>query len=73
MKYLTLYLKDGQTLRFESVSTVIHSNWDDRLSFDYKSGSTGAAQRAKFAVGDLMGYSHSLESEIEVTPPGVQA
>ena len=72
MKYLTLYLMDGQTLRFEGVSSVLHSDWDDRLSFEYKSASTGARQRAKFAVGGLLGYTHGLEPEIKVTPPGVE-
>ena len=59
--YMTLYLHNGETLRFENVSNVRHEQWNDRLYFDYVSASTDARNTAAFQVDGLLGYTYTVE------------
>jgi len=57
--YLTLYLGDGETLRFENVTDVRHDEWNNRLYFDYVSASTDIRNTAMFQVSGLLGYTYT--------------
>lgn len=59
--YLTLYLSNGETLRYENVSNVRHEEWNDRLYFDYVSASTDIRSTAMFQVAPLLGYTYTKE------------
>lgn len=58
---ITLYLTNGETLRFDKVSNF---NVDDKIiTFDYISTSQGTKHSAEFFVPKLMGISYLYEEE----------
>ena len=60
--HLTIFLKDGQTLRFENVMDL---KKDDRfysvITFNYTSMSDGQKKRAIFSTKNVLGLSANKE------------
>lgn len=60
--HLTIFLKDGQTLRFENVTDL---KKDDRfyyvITFSYTSMSDGQKKRAIFSTKNVLGLSVNKE------------
>ena len=66
--YITLYLKDGTTLRFSKVSRLVANISRARVMFDYVSASTNQRCRGVFDTNKILGMSYSRYLEVEYLP-----
>lgn len=60
MKYLTIYLTSGSTLRFEQV-TDFKEDLFAEIEFDYVSASTQEHCHAVFSYSNIAGFSYTKE------------
>ena len=60
MKYLTIYLTSGSTLRFEQV-TNFKEDFFAEIEFDYVSASTQEQCHAVFSYSNIAGFSYTKE------------
>lgn len=56
MEYLTIFLENGKTYRFENVKSF--KNNGEKLNFEYESMTTGKKVIATFDVAKVFGYSY---------------
>lgn len=56
MEYLTIFLENGKTYRFENVTSF--KNNGEKLNFEYESMTTGKKVIATFDVAKVFGYSY---------------
>lgn len=62
MKSLIIWLKDGQTMKFEDVKYFeIDNRWVDTITFNYHGVSTNVRRDAVFNIDNIAGY--AIESE----------
>ena len=60
--HLTIFLKDGQTLRFENVTNLKKDNrFYSVITFSYTSMSDGQKKRAIFSTKNVLGLSVNKE------------
>lgn len=59
MKYLTIFLKNGSTLRFNQI-TNFKEDLND-IEFDYVSESTNENLHSMFSYSNIAGYSYTKE------------
>lgn len=60
MKYLTIYLTSGSTLRFEQVTNFKEDLFAE-IEFDYVSASTQEQCHAVFSYSNIAGFSYTKE------------
>ena len=60
--HLTIFLKHGQTLRFENVTELKKEyRFNDIITFNYLSMSDGKKKRALFSIKEVLGLSVDKE------------
>lgn len=60
MKYLTIFLTSGSTLRFEQVTNFKEDLFAD-IEFDYVSASSQEQYHAVFSYSNIAGFSYTKE------------
>nr|DAI20097.1 MAG TPA: hypothetical protein [Caudoviricetes sp.] len=56
--HITMFLKDGKTLRFERITNLKKEfPFDNIITFNYLSASDGKQKRALFNLKDILGFS----------------
>lgn len=60
MKYLTIFLTNGSTLRFEQVTNFKEDLFSD-IEFDYVSASSQEHCHAIFSYSNIAGFSYTKE------------
>lgn len=56
--HITMFLKDGKTLRFERITNLKKEFMlDNVITFNYLSASDGKHKRALFNLKDILGFS----------------
>lgn len=57
---LTVFLKNGSTLKFESITELSFDLLDNSVNFCYVSMSTGKKKRAKLLVNNIAMYAFEV-------------
>lgn len=56
--HITMFLKDGKTLRFERITNLKKEfPFDNIITFNYLSASDGKQKRGLFNLKDILGFS----------------
>lgn len=56
--HITMFLKDGKTLRFERITNLKKEFMRDNIiTFNYLSASDGKQKRTLFSLKDILGFS----------------